>query len=57
MGSELWKEVFFVKRYIVDVWEVRKIKLYVDNDLCLSKLQSQHSAENLAHKAHKSKGK
>ena len=47
--SELWEENFsallsLVKRYIVDVWEARKTKLY---DSYLSKLQSQHSAENL----------
>ena len=46
MGSELWEENFsallsLVKRYIVDVWEARKTKLY---DSCPSKLQSQHSA-------------
>ena len=50
LGSELWEENFsallsLVKRYIVDVWEARKTKLY---DSCPSKLQSQHSAENLA---------
>ena len=52
MGSELWKENFsallsLVKRYIVDMWEARKIK-FCGNDSCPSKLQSQHSAENLA---------
>ena len=52
LGSELWEENFsallsLVKRFIVDVWEARKIKLY-GNDSCPSKLPSQHSAENLA---------
>ena len=61
MGSELWEENFsallsLVKRFIVDVWEVRKIKLY-GNDSCPSKLLSQHSAENLAGTKGKFKGK
>ena len=61
MGSELWEENFsvllsLVKKYIVDVWEARKIKLY-GNDSCPSKLQSQHSAENLAGTQGKFQGK
>ena len=52
LDSELWEENFsallsLVKRYIIDVWEVWKNKLY-GNDSCPIKLQSQHSAENLA---------
>ena len=59
MGSELWEENFsallsLVKRYIVDVCEVRKTKLY---DSCPSKLQSQHLAENLAGTKGKLEGK
>ena len=61
MGSEFWEEKFsallcLVKRFIVDVWEARKIKLY-GNDSCPSKLLSQHSAENLAGTKGKLKGK
>ena len=61
MGSELWEENFsallsLVKRFIVDVWEARKIKLY-GNDSCPSKLSSQHSAENLAGTQGKLQGK
>ena len=60
MGNELWEENFsallsLVKRFIVDVWEARKIKLY-GNDSCPSK-SSQHSAENLAGTKGKFKGK
>ena len=45
MGSELWEENFdalltLVKRYIIDVWEARKVKLY-GNDSCPSELPSQ----------------
>ena len=52
LGSELWEENFYsllnlVKRFIVDVWELRKMKLY-GNDSCPSKLQSQCSAGNLS---------
>ena len=52
MGSELWEENFstlfsLVKKCIVELWGVRKIKLYGNNS-CPSKLSSQHSAENLA---------
>ena len=43
-----------VERCIVDVWEARKTKLY---DSCPSKLQSQHSAKNLAGTKGKFKGK
>ena len=45
-----------VKKYIVDVWEARKIKLY-DDESCPSKLRSQHSAENLAETQGKLAGK
>ena len=50
MGSELWEENFnsllsLVKRYIVNVWELRKNKLY-GNDSCPS-VQPQRSAGNL----------
>ena len=45
MGGNFSALLSLVKRYIVDVWEARKTKLY---DSCPSKLQSQHSAENLA---------
>ena len=60
LGSELWEENFsallsLVKRYIVDVWEARKSKLY-GNDSC-PKLQSWHSAENLDGTAGKFEGK
>ena len=52
LGSELWEKNFsallsLVKKFIVDVWEARKFKLYGNNS-CLSKLSSQHSAENPA---------
>ena len=51
LGSELWEENFYslltlVKRYIVDIWEFRKNKLY-GSDSCPSILQSQCSAGNL----------
>ena len=51
LGSELWEENFYslltlVKRYIVDIWEFRKNKLY-GSDSCPSILQSQCSAGNM----------
>ena len=52
MGGKLFLSL--VKRYIVDMWEARKIKLY---DSCPSKLQSQHSVENLAGTIGKCEGK
>ena len=43
LGSELWEEKFdallaLVKRYVLDVWEARKIKLYGNDPMnyCLS---------------------
>ena len=47
LGSELWEEHFdsllpLVKEYVVDVWEVRKIKLYGDDSS-----QSQSSTGDL----------
>ena len=37
LGSELWESKFdgllsLVKEYIIDVWEIRKHKLYYDSD-------------------------
>ena len=56
MGSELWEKncdalLSLVKRYVVDVWEARKINLY-GNDSCPSKLPSQCSAGNQGFGAH-----
>ena len=50
MGSELWEEDFYsllslVKKYIVDVWELRKIQLY-GSDSCPS-IPSRNSAGSL----------
>jgi len=47
LGCELWTENFdsmlaLVKEYIIDVWEVRKVKLY--GDPCSTQPQSQSSA-------------
>ena len=53
MGGKLFC-LSLVKKYIVDVWEARKTKLY---DSCPSKLQSQHSAEILAGITGKLEGK
>ena len=51
LGSELWEDNFhsllsLVKSYVVDVWELRKLKLY-GNDSCPSQFQSRSSAGNL----------
>ena len=61
MGSELWEEnisalLSLVKRFIVNLWEVQKIKPYGNNS-CPSKLSSQHSVENLAGTKGNFKGK
>ena len=47
LGYELWTENFdvllaLVKEYIIDLWEVRKVKLYEES--CSTQLQSQFSA-------------
>ena len=47
LGCELWTEnldalLALVKEYIIDLWEVRKIKLY--GEPCPTQLQSQSSA-------------
>ena len=47
LGYELWKENFdsmltLVKEYIIDVWEVRKVKLC--GEPCSAQPQSQSSA-------------
>ena len=47
LGCELWTENFdallaLVKEYIIDLWEVRKVKLY--GEPCSTQLQSQSSA-------------
>ena len=47
LGCELWMENFdsmlaLVKEYIIDVWEVRKVKLY--GEPCSTQPQSQSSA-------------
>ena len=47
LGSELWEQNFksllrLVKEFIVNVWEVRKQKLYGD-DSCPNQIQSQSS--------------
>ena len=49
LGSELWEKNFSALLSLVKifVWEAQKFKLY-GNDSCLSKLSSQHSAENPA---------
>ena len=51
LGSELWEQNFksllrLVKEFIVNVWEVRKQKLYGD-DSCPNQLQSQSSPGGL----------
>ena len=51
LGSELWEDNFhsllsLVKSYVVDVWELRKLKLYA-NDSCPGQFQSRSSAGNL----------
>ena len=51
LGSELWEQNFktllrVVKEFIVNVWEVRKQKLYGD-DSCPNQLQSQSSPGGL----------
>ena len=50
LGSELWTENFdsmlsLVKEYIIDLWEVRKVKLY--GEPCSTQPQSQSSAGDL----------
>ena len=47
LGCELWMEIFdfmlaLVKEYIIDLWEVRKGKLY--GEPCSTQPQSQSSA-------------
>ena len=47
LGCEFWTENFdsmlaLVKEYIIDVWEVRKVKLY--GEPCCTQPQSQSSA-------------
>ena len=47
LGCELWMENFdsmlaLVKEYIIDLWEVRKVKLY--GEPCFTQPQSQSSA-------------
>ena len=51
LGSELWEQNFksllrLVKEFIVNMWEVRKQKLYGD-DSCPNQLQSQSSPGGL----------
>ena len=48
LGSELWKQNFIslLKEFIVNVWEVKKQKLYGD-DSCPNQLQSQSSPGGL----------
>ena len=51
VGSELWEQNFksllrLVKEFIVNVWDVRKQKLY-DDDSCSNQLQSQSSPGGL----------
>ena len=48
LGSKLWEQNFqiLVKEFIVNVWEVRKQKLYEENS-CLNQLQSQSSPGGL----------
>ena len=51
LGSELWEQNFksllrLVKEFIVNVWEVRKQKVYGD-DSCPNQLQSQSSPGGL----------
>ena len=50
LGCELWMEDFdsmlaLVKEYIIDLWEVRKVKLY--GEPCSTQPQSQSSAGDL----------
>ena len=50
LGCELWMENFdallaLVKEYIIDLWEIRKVKLY--GEPCSTQLQSQASAGDL----------
>ena len=50
LGCELWTENFdallaLVKEYIIDLWEVRKVKLY--GEPCSTQLQSQSPAGDL----------
>ena len=50
LGCELWTENFgallaLVKEYIIDLWEVRKVKLY--GKPCSTQLQSQSLAGDL----------
>ena len=50
LGCELWMENFnsilaLVKEYIIDLWEVRKVKLY--GEPCSTQPQSQSSAGDL----------
>ena len=47
LGCELWTDKFdvllaLVKEYIIDLWEVRKVKLY--GEPCSTQLQSQSSS-------------
>ena len=49
LGCELWTENFdallaLVKEYKIDLWKVRKVKLY--GEPCSTQLQSQSSAGN-----------
>ena len=53
LGSELWESKFdgllsFVKEYIVDVWEIRKHKLYDSGSGPGQQLHSQSSTGDLA---------
>ena len=50
LSCELWTEIFdsvlaLVKEYIIDLWEVRKVKLY--GEPCSIQPQSQSSAGDL----------
>ena len=47
LGCELWTENFdaLVKEYIINLWEVRKVKLY--GEPCSTQPQSQSSAGDL----------
>ena len=51
LGSELWEDDFssmldLVKDYIVDVWELRKARLY-DENLSVPQSQCQNASEEL----------
>ena len=53
LGSELWESKFdgllsLVKEYIVDVWEIRKHKLYDSGSESSQQLHSQYSPRDLA---------